>query len=133
MAKFGKDIDPSVGSKTTFDKMPQNINKEGRPPSIRNQLKDLLQSDGSITIPASQVLRVNEDGSILMKVPTQMQMAMKLSSWAMSKKGNDSLKAIQMIMEQIDGKPNQSHNIKHEGIKTEVFKIGGQTIEFGSE
>jgi len=32
---------------------------------------------------------------------------MKLSSWAMSKKGNDSLKAIQMIMEQVDGKPNQ--------------------------
>jgi len=36
---------------------------------------------------------------------------MKLSSWAMSKKGNDSLKAIQMIMEQVDGKPKQEIEI----------------------
>ena len=36
-----------------------------------------------------------------------MQLAMKLQQWALSKKGNDSIKAIQMIMEQIDGKPTQ--------------------------
>lgn len=105
MAGF-KNIDPSVGKETQFSSENQPENN-GRPVSIRNQLKDLLQSEGNITIPANQVVKINEDGSILMKVPTQMQMAMKLSSWAMSKKGNDSLKAIQMIMEQIDGKPMQ--------------------------
>jgi len=123
MARFGKDIEPKVGSATTFDKMPQNINKEGRPVSIRNQLKDLLQSEGNITIPANQVIKINEDGSVLMKVPTQMQMAMKLSSWAMSKKGNDSLKAIQMIMEQIDGKPKQE-------IESDI-NIVSSTIKWG--
>ncbi|MCB0446089.1 MAG: hypothetical protein KDD03_00985 [Gelidibacter sp.] len=90
-----------------LDKMPQNINKNGRPVSIRAQLKDLLESDGNVTMPSSQVVKINDDGSVVLKLPTQMQLAMKLSSWAMSKKGNDSLKAIQMIMEQIDGKPKQ--------------------------
>lgn len=111
--KFGENIDPKVGSKTTFDKRPENINKEGRPVSIKNQLKDILQSEGNITIPSNQVIKINEDGSIEIKVPTQMQMAMKLSSWAMSKKGNDSLKALQMIMEQIDGKPKQEVDATH--------------------
>jgi len=82
--------------------------KGGRPVSIRNQLKDLLEADGNVTMPANQVLKINDDGSVVLKLPTQMQLAMKLSSWAMSKRGNDSLKAIQMIMDQIDGKPLQA-------------------------
>lgn len=107
--------------------------KGGRPVSIKNQLKDLLQSDGNITIPANQVLRVNDDGSVIMKVPTQMQLAMKLSSWAMSKKGNDSLKAIQMIMEQVDGKPRQE--IDHNGsveVKRQLVTLSdGTTLDLG--
>ena len=110
MAKFGKDIDPMVGKDTQF---PNNdATKGGRPISIRAQVKDLLESEGNVTIPASQIVNVNEDGSVIMKVPTQMQIAMKLQSWAMSKKGGDSLKAIQMIMEQIDGKPKDSIEIE---------------------
>lgn len=109
MAKFGKDIDPMVGKNTQF---PHNDpTKGGRPISIRNQVKDLLDTDGNLTIPANQVVAINEDGSVVMKVPTQMQIAMKLQSWAMSKKGGDSLKAIQMIMEQIDGKPKETKDI----------------------
>jgi len=108
---MAKKFDSSIGSKTTFDKMPENINREGRPVSIRQQLKDLLEAEGNVTMPANQVVKVNEDGSVVLKLPTQMQLAMKLSSWAMSKKGNDSLKAIQMIMEQVDGKPKQEIEI----------------------
>ena len=85
--------------------------KGGRPISIRNQLKDLLEAEGNVTMPANQVVKINDDGSVVLKLPTQMQLAMKLSSWAMSKKGNDSLKAIQMIMEQVDGKPKQEIEI----------------------
>lgn len=85
----------------------QDPTKGGRPVSIRNQLKNLLEQDGKITIPANQIEKINEDGSVVMKLPTQDQLAMKLISWAMSKKGNDSIKAIQMVMEQIDGKPKQ--------------------------
>jgi hypothetical protein len=109
MSKFGKDIDPMVGKATQF---PHNDpTKGGRPVSIKVQVKDLLESEGNLTIPANQVVAINEDGSVVMKVPTQMQIAMKLQSWAMSKKGNDSLKAIQMIMEQIDGKPKETKDI----------------------
>ena len=82
--------------------------KGGRPVSIRNQLREVLETDGNIVIPASQVIELRADGAVVLKLPTQMQMAMKLSSWAMSKKGVNSLKAIQMIMEQIDGKPKQT-------------------------
>ena len=110
MAKFGKDIDPMVGKATQF---PNNDpTKGGRPVSIRTQVKDLLESEGNITIPSNQVIKINDDGSVVMKVPTQMQIAMKLQSWAMSKKGTDSLKAIQMIMEQIDGKAKDSIEIE---------------------
>tara|TARA_R100001163_G_scaffold287_4_gene542 strand:- start:1226 stop:1585 length:360 start_codon:yes stop_codon:yes gene_type:complete len=109
MAKFGKDIDPMVGKATQF---PHNDpTKGGKPVSIKTQVKDLLESEGNITIPSNQVVKINDDGSVVMKVPTQMQIAMKLQSWAMSKKGTDSLKAIQMIMEQIDGKAKETKDI----------------------
>ena len=81
--------------------------KGGRKPSIRKQLSELLEKDGQITIPAKQIAKVNDDGGVTIILPTQMQMAMKLVSWAMQNKGSESLKAIQMIMEQIDGKPKQ--------------------------
>ncbi len=90
-----------------LDKNKDNINREGRPVSIRKEIKELLENDGNLTIPTSQIIKTNEDGSVVVKVPTQTQIALKLQGWAMSKKGNDSLKAIQMIMEQIDGKPLQ--------------------------
>jgi hypothetical protein len=90
-----------------LDKNKHNVNREGRPASIRNQIKDLLENEGKLTIPPSQIVSINEDGSVTVKVPTQTQIALKLQGWAMSKKGNDSLKAIQMIMEQVDGKPLQ--------------------------
>lgn len=103
-----------------FDKNPQNINRKGRPPSIRAQLKDIMESEGDVLFQANQVKDIREDGSVVIKVPTQMQMAMKLQSWAMSRRGSDSLKAIQMIMEQVDGKPEQTVDLKTDDIKTVV-------------
>ena len=96
-----------------FDKRPKDKIKGGRKPSIKNQLVDLLESEGNLTIQANQVIQIKDSGDIVIKVPTQMQMAMKLSSWAMSKKGNDSLKALQMIIDQVDGKGQQTinHNV----------------------
>lgn len=94
-----------------FDKNPENINRKGQPVSIRNQLKRLLEQEGKITIPANQVHEVKDDGSVVLILPTQDQLAMKLISWALSKKGVDSIKAIQMVMEQIDGKPKQELDV----------------------
>ena len=119
MGKIG--IDKSIGIKTRF---PHNdATKGGRPISIKAQLKDLLESEGNLTIPAKQIISINDDGSVVMKVPTQMQLAMKLQSWAMSKKGGDSLKAIQMIMEQVDGKPKQEVESTINAVQPLTFTI----------
>ena len=96
-----------VDNTNGFQKNPQNINSKGRPPSIRAQLKDLMQVEGKMTISADDIVKVNEDGSVVVKVTTQLALARKLEKWAVSNKGPESLKAIQMIMEQIDGKPMQ--------------------------
>ena len=114
---FGNKINSSG-----LDKNPENINRNGRPVSIKAQLKDILESEGNLTITANQVVQIKDSGDVVIKVPTQMQMAMKLSSWAMSKKGNDSLKALQMIMEQIDGKPTQPIEQTNDNVQTIIFK-----------
>ncbi len=80
--------------------------KNGRKPSIKNQLSDLLMKDGVLLIPNAQIIEKTAKG-VKIKLPKQEAIAFKLISWAMSNKGGDSIKAIQMIMEQFDGKPNQ--------------------------
>lgn len=107
-----------------FEKNPENINREGRPASIKSDLKRILESEGNIIIPANEVVNINEDGSVILKLPTQMQLAMKLSSWALSKRGNNSLKAIKMITDLIDGKPDirMEHSIKLEPITGMIIK-----------
>ena len=95
---------PDIGKDTTFKARPDFINRKGRPPSIKRKLKELLNSDGNIEIKAKNVVLVKDNGNVVIRVPTEMQMAMKLQTWAMSNNGSNSLKALQMIMEQFDGK-----------------------------
>ena len=85
--------------------------KGGRKPSIKNQLNALLNQNGKLTIPKKQVIKINKDGSVVVALPTQTMLAMKLNEWAIGKSAKDSIKAIQMIMEQIDGKPKQEVEI----------------------
>ena len=99
-----KNIRGTDGNTFSSTNQPKN---RGRKPSIKKQLLELMESEGKLIIEAKNVININEDGSIIIKVPTEMQLAMKLKQWAMSKRGTDSIKAIQMIMEQIDGKPKQ--------------------------
>ncbi len=82
--------------------------KGGRKPSIRNQLKELLTKNGKLKVAKENIISIEHDGSVIIKMPTEMQLAMKLKQIAMGGKNNNTLKAIQMIMEQIDGKPKQS-------------------------
>lgn len=118
MSKGYKKIEPEDGKATQF---PHNDpTKGGRKPSIRKQLEELMSKEGKITIPAKQVTKIDEDGNVTIVLPTQMQMAMKLASWAMSNKGTDSIKAIQMVMETLDGKPKQTIEQEH---KDKVLKV----------
>lgn len=104
---MGNDKIGELGKGTQFSSTNQPENR-GRKISIKNQLKELLGKEGEMKIPKKQVIRVNDDGSVVISMPKQQMLAMKLMQWALSGKGNDSTKAIQMIMEQMDGKPRQS-------------------------
>jgi len=108
-----------------FKENPQNINKKGRTVSIRKQLKELLATKGKLKIPKENIISIEEDGSVIIKMPTEMQLAMKLKQIAMSGKNNNTLKAIQMIMEQIDGKPKQAVDLttKGESIQTPTINF----------
>jgi flagellar basal body rod protein FlgF len=94
-----------------FQKHPENINRNGRPISIRNQIREMLQADGSLTIPKRNVISINEDGSIDVLMPKKDAIAMRLMQWALSNKGTDALKAIQMIIEHLEGRPHQSATV----------------------
>lgn len=94
-----------------FEKHPENINKKGRPPSIRNQLKEILLMDGSLKIKKEHVKKINDDGSVEIIMPKKDMVAMKLMQWALSNKGNDSIRAIQLVIEHLEGKPAQSLNV----------------------
>lgn len=89
----------------------QSGNLKGRPISIRNQLKEILKMDGSMKIKAEHVKKINNDGSVEIVMPKKDMVAMKLMQWALSNKGNDSIRAIQLVMEHLEGRPAQSLNI----------------------
>lgn len=107
-----------------FDKNPENINRDGRPISVKADLKRILEGNGQITIKASNVLKCHENGDVTIHLVKSETLAMKLMEWAMSKSGSDSIKAIKMIMEQIEGKPNQrtEHSISLEPITGMIIK-----------
>lgn len=90
---------------------PGNKHGKGAPVSIRNQIKEILAMDGSLKIKAEHVKKINEDGSVEIIMPKKDMVAMKLMQWALSNKGNDSIRAIQLVMEHLEGRPPQSLNI----------------------
>ena len=113
-----KDIQNTPNRNTNgLDKNPQNINTKGSNPSIKNQLKEILNANGELLIEKKDVVKINKDGSVILKVPTQMQIALRLKQLAMGKADNTTIKAIQMIMEQFDGKPRQMIGFEIQDIK----------------
>ena len=94
-----------------FDKRPEHINQKGRPYSIKTDLKNILETDGTMEVKAEQIVKKHKNGNITIQLPFRETIAIRLLEWAYCKKGNDSLKAIKMIMEQIEGKPDQKNNV----------------------
>lgn len=90
----------------TFTSENQPTNK--RSPSIKKQLKELALHDGKITYSSSDVIEVHDDGSVTVAVSTEEMIANKLYQMANDGKPSDSLKAIQLIMNYIDGKPKET-------------------------
>ncbi|GAA3638979.1 hypothetical protein [Flavivirga jejuensis] len=106
-----------------FDKRPEDTIKGGRKPSIKRQLIELLEADGEILIEKKDVIRVYKNGNVKLKLPTEMQLAIKLKQWAMSKRGTDSIKALQIILEQIDGKANQNMHVTTPPTQSKMQKV----------
>ena len=90
---------------------PGNKHGKGAPISITNQLREILAQDGEMVIKPEHIIKTNDDGSVVIKMPKRDMVAMKLLQWAMSKKGNDSLRAIQLIAERTEGRPHQSTSV----------------------
>lgn len=97
---------PKAGS-NGFDKRPKDRVKGGRKPSIRKSIVKLMNKDGFMEIPAKQVHLVKEDGSVVVKIPTDQQLALKLTNMAMSGRGNEAINAIKLLREDVDGKAVQ--------------------------
>lgn len=114
MPKFGDPgHPPSLGAKTQFTS--DNRPNGGRYPSLRNQLKDLLDQDGRVIIPASQVVSVDKKtGDVTIKVPTREQLSHKLMGLALSGRSAVTMSAIKMLFEQLEGKAPQTVKIEHQ-------------------
>lgn len=111
-----------------FDKNPQNINRNGRPPSIRKQIKELLKKSGEIKIPKEQVVTKHQDGSVTINVPNDLKIAMKLEQWAMSGKERASLNAIKIMVEQTDGAPVQTQTIIDPGLDLSLLNLDERKV-----
>jgi hypothetical protein len=109
-----------------FSKHPENINKHGRPPSIDKQIKEYMSKVGDIVIPAKLVKEVKENGDVIIEGDWKKKITLKLLEYADSKKGYESLKAIQMIIERVDGRPLQK-------IDANVNQKTGLTIHVETE
>ena len=99
-------IPEEVRGTAGFDKHPENINKKGRPISIKNQLKELLVKDGELPIPKSAFIR-ETDTHYFFKLPTQQALALKLVNMAMAK-GANGFQALKLLLETFDGKAAQT-------------------------
>ena len=91
-----------------FQKNPQNINRNGAPPSIRNQIKEILAADGSMKIKWEDVITIQNNDFVEIKLLNKEMSAIKLFQWAMSSNPAASIRALQTIIEQTDGKATQS-------------------------
>jgi len=102
------------GNKTGngFDKNPQNINRKGRPVSLKKRFKELHGDfDGTIWIDKAQTTeRTTEDGKVQigLKLNSMDSIILKLDKLISCGKDNVSLNAIKFLWEQLDGKAKQT-------------------------
>lgn len=103
-----------------FDKNPQNINRQGRKPSLKKQLAKVALSDGWLTFEAKDV-EVLGDGRVKVKVPKEEAMALKMFQIAMGKNPNAAMSAIKVYLETFDGKATQKN--EHSGLDGKAIKV----------
>jgi len=99
--------------------------KGGRNPSVRKQIRQLLNANGHFVIPRDLVVNEAPD-ELTIELPTELAIAQRLLDLAARGGAKTALDAIKVILDQIDGKPTQEiqGNMNFNG-----FKLS-QLIEF---
>jgi len=123
---FGKNA-----GKGDFRENPQNINRKGTNPSIKNQLKELLFNEGELPIPADQLIKEKTiDGKkyFVFKIPTQNALALRLLSLGMSKNTN-GFNALKLLLETFDGKAKQEVDYTDKGKEPTEAEIDARIKE----
>ena len=87
-------------------------NPNGRPLSFRNEFKKFLETDWTFKIKKEDIKAINEDWSVMIKLPKKDAVVLKALSWAMWNKGSESTKMIQWIVEMFDWKAIQKIDSK---------------------
>lgn len=117
---FGKNINTAG-----FNVNKENINRNGRPLSMKRQLQKIAINEGELPIPKSQIIKETDD-QIIVKIPTLYAMALRLVNMAMSK-GSNSFNALKLILETFDGKATQSIETKFVDTKPEIIVMDQKT------
>ena len=89
----------------------QSGNPKGAPISIRNQIREILAMDGKMNIKPEHVIKKNDDGSVDIIMPKKDMVAMKVMQLAMTGSGSTTIRALQLIIEHLEGKPHQSTSV----------------------
>lgn len=95
-----KDNIVELGKATRF--LPGNPGKKKGAVGIRKRLMQILDASGETVILKKNIVRKHRNGNIRIKIPSDMDLAMKLNQNALSGDLNASTKAILAIIEQTD-------------------------------
>lgn len=124
-------FDPSVGKATQF---PHNDpRKGGRKKSLRKDLRNILDQDGKMRIKVKDVVNTEENGDVIIRIPKNEALMLKLVKIAMGKTSNN-VRAIQMIMEHLEGKPTQLFEfMEYENVPTVFVDATDHLTEFENQ
>ena len=108
-----------------FKQNPQNINRRGRPPGLNEQLKTaVLEGNGTYRVSKAKIVKTTKN-FIDIKVPTRDQIILRLLEMVEIGTNNEALKAIEVTMDRLEGKPRQTLEIDH---TKDVKPLGIETI-----
>ena len=103
MARF----DISKHPKANTNGFKQNPHNAGRRKSVVTLLQDAIGEDGGIRFKPEAIKSYHPKTGVVIKVPTADALVTRLISLAMTSDRRTSVKAIEMIMDRLEGKPRQ--------------------------
>ena len=116
---FGRDQNPMIGKATQFKK---GNRRGGKRSSLKRQLTAMLEAAGELEISNKNIVETKDNGNVVVKLPTDEALAFMLMKLT-ERSDSIGLKAIQIVLHTVDGKPRQA--IAFEAEMPEPFHMGG--------